>query len=374
MTAATGKAIQAGDILGQSVPLPGIEKELQGLFLDGKDNHGRGVARASLINLAIYNENPSGIAKDNADLDEVTREAACRAILINVDTKAEELGASAWIQAHCQIGGEGEDTVCTEQISFCLSGDSTDLVRNIVFAHLDSDLPLVFWWRGEFSHIFEERLYSRIDRLIFDSESWGQPRDQFLRLAEAQREDSSHMVIHDFAFTRLNPVRRAIANTFDRSRFQGKVSTIKNVTIRFVAGHRMSAVYLCAWFASRTGAVLDQKRSQPDHFAFKGNSSDAPGSFSVSLLSLDEDRKGIVEIDFEVGDRMVKISRCHGREFMRTRIGGPGNQETASGEEDDWLPLGAFSDPMLVIEILNRAGRNRACNAVLPLVGDLLAV
>ena len=79
-------------------------------------------------------------------------------------------GARAWIQAHCQINRRGEKSVCSEQISFFLTGRSPGLLRNVVFAHLDSDLPLAFWWRGEFSDAFEERLYSRIDRLLFGSD------------------------------------------------------------------------------------------------------------------------------------------------------------------------------------------------------------
>src|SRR5690606_30772650 len=119
--------------------------------------------------------------EDAALLAEVTGEAACRSILISADTRPQAPDAKAWVQVHCQIDRNGSKTVCTEQISFHLAGASPGMLRNIVFAHLDSDLPLAFWWRGEFSDAFEEGLYSRIDRLLFDSEEWESPRNQFLR-------------------------------------------------------------------------------------------------------------------------------------------------------------------------------------------------
>ncbi len=370
MSVTASEAIPGTEVLGQPVPLSDIEKELQILFVgdcdceNGCQECSNTIIRASLTNLAIYNEDRSAIVADNRDLEEVTGEAACRAILINSDTKTKEVSASAWIQANCQIGGGGERTVCTEQISFCLSGDSTDLVRNIVFANLDSDLPLVFWWRGEFSHTFEDRLYSRIDRLIFDSETWEQPRNQFLRLADAQKDESSPMVAHDLAFTRLNPARHAIGNVFYRTRFRGKAATMKNIAIRFGEGHSMSAIYLCAWIASRLEGRLDRKKSSPGRFSFDSSGQ----SFSISLDTLNIDRKGIVEIDFEVSGEKVEISRCQQKEFIRTRI--------SAGEniEEDWLPVGGASNPSLVIEILNRAGRNRSYGEIVSLASELLTI
>ncbi len=372
MTATERKIIPGTEVLGRPVSLSKIEKELQILFMgDGDSDSGGGVARASLTNLAIYNENRSAIIADHEDLEEVTREAACRAILINADTKTKDVSAAAWIQAHCKIGGEGGKIVCTEQISFCLSGDSTDLVRNIVFANLDSDLPLVFWWRGEFSHTFEDRLYSRIDRLIFDSETWDQPRNQFLRLTEAQKSESSHLTSHDLAFTRLNPLRHAIANTFETPGIRDQISSMESVHIRFEKGHSMSAIYLCSWIASRLGLRLDKKKSAPGQFCFKGSGNDAPENFSVSVGSLDTGRKGIVEIDFEIGDQKIEISQCQQSEFLRTRIYPKNDVEKVN---EDWLPLGGDSDPFLVIEILKRAGRNRNFAGILPLVGEMLTV
>src|SRR5690606_34130559 len=103
-------------------------RELQTLFMDegaGADSpNAGGIARASLINLALYNENQEELERDASVLAELTSEAACRSLLISTETRHPELSARAWIQAHCQINRNGEKSVCSEQISFFLTGNS----------------------------------------------------------------------------------------------------------------------------------------------------------------------------------------------------------------------------------------------------------
>src|SRR5688572_25838842 len=129
-------------ILGQEVPLGRVDKALKELW--GADN---ARTKASLMNFAIYSEDPSSLEKNTALLAEITQEHACRGLLILALPGKGTSKARAWITAHCQLH-EGHKSVCSEQISFVLEGGNLDQVRNIVFAHLDSDLPLVCWWQG----------------------------------------------------------------------------------------------------------------------------------------------------------------------------------------------------------------------------------
>ena len=370
---ATVQSFPHFDFLGLPVELSRIEPELQRLFMedlnDDVENRG-GVARASLMNLAVYNENRSEIETDNQELEKIAAEAACRSILISADNSTGESSSSAtaWVQARCQIGGEGGKTVCTEQVSFCIDGDSPGLVRNIVFANLDSDLPLVYWWRGEFSDTFEERLYSRIDRLIFDSESWESPRNQFLRLGTAQKDSTSPFVVHDLAFTRLNPLRQAIASLFDRPKMLDQLSRLKNVRIRYREEHRMSGLYLCGWLAFRLQTSMQTAKSTSSEFHFVGTGKQQL-NISVSEAHQDENI-GIVAIDFEIGDQKVEITRCQARDFLRTTI----SDDDGKTEDEDWLPVRSKSDASLVVEILTRGGKNRGYLQMLPLVNEMLAV
>lgn len=363
--------LPAFQLLGQPVEISRVEKELQQLFLDGEpeDQNSVGVARASLINLALYNENQNGLTEDASVLAELTGEASCRSLLINADLHAEELSARAWVQVHCQVDRSGRKTVCTEQISFYLTGDIPGLLPNMVFAHLDSDLPLAFWWRGEFSDAFEEGLYSRIDRLMFDSETWAAPRNQFLRLLSAQDESSSPFVMHDLAFTRMNAIRNAVANAFDRPSVAHQLGSLSEISLRYAAGYHMSAVYLAAWLSIRLGAEIDFPQSKEGRYGFSGARSGVPTSFSISLDPLAKDRVGTVEVDFQLKDARVEISRCQTRDFIRTLT----HFEDCPTAED-WLPAKKLTDVTLVKDVLNRAGRNRTFGQILPRLQELLTV
>jgi len=360
-------------LLGQEVGMSRIEKALQALF--AVDDSGAatanqgGIARASLINLALYNENPAQLEVDAAVLAELTSETACRSLLILADTRAPEVGARAWVQAHCQIDRNGDKSVCTEQISFFLTGHSPGLLRNVVLAHLDSDLPLAFWWRGEFSDSFEERLYSRIDRLLFDSESWESPRNQFLRLIECQRGAPSSFVMHDLAFTRLNATRQAIANAFDRPLVVRDLPSLSEVEIRYATGYRLSALYLAAWIAARLEAGIDTAHSSPAAITCLPGRKSSHSGFHIRVSELAEDRRGTVEVDFHLGGTRVEISRCQTRDFIRTLT-----KREGAATEEDWLPARRIYDGTLVADILNRAGRNRTHSQVLPGVLELLAL
>ena len=102
--------LPAFELLGKPVELSKIEKEIQALFMEseapGEANAG-GIARASLINLVLYNEDPTGIEKDVEVLAELTNETACRSLLINADSDGETPQAKAWVQVHCQIDRNG---------------------------------------------------------------------------------------------------------------------------------------------------------------------------------------------------------------------------------------------------------------------------
>jgi glucose-6-phosphate dehydrogenase assembly protein OpcA len=361
-------ATPAFELLGEEVEISRIEKALQALFAGGSDADHDGIARASLINLALYNENPAELEQDAAVLAELTSETACRSLLIHADTRAAVTGARAWVQAHCQIDRNGAKSVCTEQISFFLTGHSSGLLRNAVLAHLDSDLPLAFWWRGEFSDAFEEGLYSRIDRLLFDSEGWASPRNPFLRLLECQRGTSSPYVMHDLAFTRMNSIRHAIANAFDRPLVARELGSLSEVTIRYANGFRMSALYLAAWTAARLETGIDAGISTSREIVCLPCKGLRKG-FRIRLAELDPARLGTVEVDFEMGGTRVEISRCQTRDFIRTLT----KRENADTQED-WLPARRMHDAALVADILNRAGRNRTHGQILPVVLELLAL
>ena len=232
---------------GLPVEIGKIDRELKKLWEQG----GEVMTRASLINLAVYSDDPDSLAENTRIISEITREHACRAIVIAADRRASDDKAEAWISAHCHISRAGGKQICSEQLSFSLSGCYVRMLPNVVFSHLDSDLPLCLWWQGELPDPIDEQLWTWVDRLIYDSREW-RDFDAQMRLVEVAQAEAHHrVVLCDLNWTRLVQIRLAIAQFFDTPAAREKLRAIDRVEITFTPGCRSTAVLLIGWLAAQ---------------------------------------------------------------------------------------------------------------------------
>ncbi|MEO6054213.1 MAG: glucose-6-phosphate dehydrogenase assembly protein OpcA [Chthoniobacterales bacterium] len=233
---------------GLAVEIEQIDKELGRIWEESGDNQ----TRASHINLAVYTEDCSAIETNTEIIRQIAQDHACRAILICADVTAKESKVRAWISAHCHVYNIGEHAVCSEQITFKLDGDAVHALPNIVFSHLDSDLPLYFWWQGDFPSTFEsDELWSWIDRLIFDSHSWQNPNVQFAILSKIQKEAGERIILCDLTWTRLLGSRFALAQIFDHPGALQQIDHLTEITIDHAPGHRTTAYLMLGWLAAQ---------------------------------------------------------------------------------------------------------------------------
>jgi len=233
---------------GLPVELGKIDRELGLLWEESGDTK----TRASLINLAIYTESPEAVEANTALISQVAREYACRAILIFANRAAARNEARAWISAHCHMAGKGDRQVCSEQITFQLDGDLVGSLPNIVFSHLDSDLPLCFWWQGAFPDADDATLWTWVDRLIFDSQDWSDPAVQFERV-RALHASEGRVVLCDLNWTRLLRTRFALAQFFDHAGALPHLSRIRRVEIVHAPGCRTVGLLILGWLAAQLG-------------------------------------------------------------------------------------------------------------------------
>jgi glucose-6-phosphate dehydrogenase assembly protein OpcA len=197
--------------LGLQVKLGEIDKELKKLWQESEG----AMTRASLINLALYSEEPESLEKNTQLVAKITEDHACRALVIFADSSAKENRVEAWINAHCHVTHTGSKQVCSEQLSFWLQGPCAKLLPSIVFSHVDSDLPLYLWWQGEFKDPMDPQLWEWVDRLIYDSQTWQNFADQLRLIETAQSEARQRIVLCDLNWTRLDKIRFAVAQFFD---------------------------------------------------------------------------------------------------------------------------------------------------------------
>ncbi|MEO0413513.1 MAG: glucose-6-phosphate dehydrogenase assembly protein OpcA [Verrucomicrobiota bacterium] len=358
-------------VLGKKVPIGSLESEIAQMFADdGVEDSGEGMTRASLINLTVYTEDPSQLAESAQELAQITSQSACRSLLLAVDAEAQDRSVDAFVQAHCRVGPGGKREACSEQMSFLLGGTSAGLVRNTVFAHLDSDLPLVFWWRGDLSDVFEERLYSRIDRLIVDGDSWNNPRNQFVRLQEAWREGGAKFRIHDMAYTRLTGVRRVIAGLFDLPQLQNQVQSISKVALKCSPSQRIGAIYLAAWIAARLGVKLDMNASSEGDYRFVPQFGSIGGQVAIQIESDGDDGEFSGEMECE--DYRVEFLRCQDTSIIRTQV----HSKSPSAEliAERTYPEVGQNLAESINDILERGGRNRFFVNCMNDITELLAV
>lgn len=238
--------------LGEEVPLGDLGKRLKQLWQSNQ-----ALTKASLTNFAIYSERVDSLAENTALIREVTREHACRALLIGADPGAAEVEVRVWITAHCQLTGGGKKSVCSEQIAFLISGQSPNLVPSTVFAWLESDLPLTFWWQGEFSMRWEPHLYSVIDRLVIDSGEWKDPLGQLRILEQSWRGDHGGFTVNDLNWTRVLPLRMALAAAFDEAGALAHLAAVEHIEIDGGPGHQLAAKMMAAWMIYQAGWVLE---------------------------------------------------------------------------------------------------------------------
>jgi glucose-6-phosphate dehydrogenase assembly protein OpcA len=339
--------------LGKEVEIGKIASGLRE-FWDSED---AGTTRASLINFAVYSEREGALERNTGVISELTREHACRALLISARPSEGENSARAWITAHCQLGRDGKKSLCSEQIAFSLQGPASRMVRNIVFAHLESDLPLVLWWQGELSENFESHLYSMIDRLLVDSSEWSDPCSQFRILAAAETENHARFVPHDMSWTRSFYFRRAIAAAFDKSAAQACVDGLREVTVTVREGHRMAAGQLVAWIAVQLGWSHDGL------WGFRNGKGE---SVAVRVLQVAEGPT-VAEVEIVGSGIRVSIVRQDGDgRFLRQRL------TLGDRESERLLPAGGDSKAQLINIQLMRGGNNSLFRKTLPMFRKML--
>lgn len=234
---------------GIPVAIGGIEKELGRLWEASGDDK----TRASLVNLAVYSEVGGSLSANSAIVRSIAGEHAMRAILVEADPFAQGSSAEAWISMHCYPRGSKGGSVCSEQVSFRLSGEAARSLQSVVFSHLDSDLPLALWWQAPFRTPVEGKLWRWVDRLIFDSRTWEDPRGQFEAVASIPLLAEARTVLCDLNWARSLPVRQALAGLFDAQGALPELSSVRSLELVHGPGSRTTAQLLAGWIADRLG-------------------------------------------------------------------------------------------------------------------------
>jgi glucose-6-phosphate dehydrogenase assembly protein OpcA len=343
--------------LGTPVEVGNIDQGLKKLWQKGEG----AATRASLMNLAIYSEKPGSLQDNTQLMANITRNHACRAIVIEADCNAKEDGVSAWISAHCHVSGAESKQVCSEQISFLLKGGCTTQLPSIVLSHLDSDLPLYLWWQEEFREPMDAQLWTWVDRVIYDSHGWNDFRTQMRLVESAQQEAKQRIVLCDLNWTRLDSMRFALAQFFDHPASHHRLAKISKLRIDFAPGFRSTALLFAGWLGAQLSWRIDQAKSSHE-LRFVGAS-----GRHIDLELRERSGQPVHEIAVTSGDVEFRVSYARCGDLLEVSRGKADEKRTPQ-----LMPAGK-SDPVgLMSEELMRGGPHRVYLHAFDCVSDLL--
>ncbi|MDH2909393.1 MAG: hypothetical protein HKL92_01205 [Candidatus Eremiobacteraeota bacterium] len=220
---------------------------------------GNGVARATMMNFIVYNNEPEREEWVAQRVEGVAGKYPTRIILLDGTTLGDPMTASV----QPQIGGGSQ----SEIVRFGIVDCAPQTVRSLLDALTIPDVPEVLWWNG--STIGVERLFEELARFALPAivDSSGSSSDvenlrEFIDLAEAL---GSRPPI-DLAYLRIRPVQEVLAGYFDDSTHRKHLPKIERIEID--AGSLAEAIYLRAWLGRalhRTfegGAVAFARKGQ----------------------------------------------------------------------------------------------------------------
>ncbi|MGJ8671538.1 glucose-6-phosphate dehydrogenase assembly protein OpcA [Rubritalea sp.] len=346
-------------ILGKEVEIGEIDVELKRLW---EADEAR--TNASLMNFAVYSEDSSALAKNSEMVREITREHACRAILVAVDRDDSEVGMRAWITAHCNLAN-GNKTVCCEQLAFHLAGRVSGRFRNTIFSHLQSDLPLIFWWQGELTDRLDDRIYSLIQRLVVDSGEWADPLEQFQRLSVPMLKDN--LVVQDLSWTRTYHIRLAIASMFDDVHAQAAIESIRKVNIVTSPDCEISGIQLLAWISTQCGWVKANELLETQGSRGSYSLEHAHGGAIEAKVTTEEGSSPISLVEIIAGNVSLSVTRPVGDSLIHLSLDVGGHVSEQSTPADSVDSVGLMRDQ------LSRGGKNSLFRKVLPVFMELLA-
>ena len=281
-----------------------IGKELKKLWTADQTR-----TRATLFNFAVICQG-AAMAENTELLSHFVRSHAFHALLIGIEPSIDANEVKAWINAHCYLPKAGAKHVCCEQVSIFVHGNVQTLLPNLLFGHLDYDLPLTLWWRGDNLADLDEEVWHWVDRLLFDSQAWPDARTQFSVLRRAL--GGTRTVLCDLAWTRTLRLRQSLAQMFDLPDTSSALQQLKRVAISHAPGARTPAVLLLGWLAAQLGWSAHGARG--NHLRFSAGDTDVVCDLTETPGA------DISKVELASDTLTVTASRAAGSNFLQIQF------------------------------------------------------
>jgi glucose-6-phosphate dehydrogenase assembly protein OpcA len=248
-----------------------VEAELSKRLADSGAAAGESPSRACTLNLVVYIERASEIARVADAIHSLEAAHPMRVILVTLDAGAPYDRVQTWVDVECSDGGQ----VCSEQIVLCGNPDESARLVSTVLALLVADLPVALWWRSDSPYL--SRLFKGLaplaDKIVVDSVRFGDgpaALDTLHRLAWADRRPRPNgrdiarerAPIADMNWYRIATWRSTLSACFDDPAVLPLLPSLDRSEIEFSLGPRggeappsARSLLLAGWIVSRMPAI-----------------------------------------------------------------------------------------------------------------------
>ncbi len=221
---------------------------------------GAAVARASVMTLVAYAENPARGKLVEEVISDLIAQMAARAIVL-MPTPAQPASPSIEVALYIKDRDANNNAGHGEEVLIRAHDDAVWHLAGAVLPLVLSGLPAFLWWTGEPPWHTEllESLVDGCDRLIVDGSEVSHVERSLVRLAELVSRKKHSCAVTDLNWRRQRPWRELIAQFFDAPSVRPYLYGIDRVTIEYAAGAEGSptnpaqAYLLTGWLASRLG-------------------------------------------------------------------------------------------------------------------------
>ncbi|MBV8817314.1 MAG: glucose-6-phosphate dehydrogenase assembly protein OpcA, partial [Acidobacteriaceae bacterium] len=189
----------------------------------------------------------------------------------------------ARVLAQCWMPFGKRQQICCEQIEITASQSRLEDLPNFVLGLMAPDLPVVLWCRTErlVSDSSFAKLFSLTDKIIIDTATF---RDTNSGVDVIRQLNSAGRNVVDLAWTRLTPLRGAVAQFFDDGEARKHLKEYKTVVIDYVGPNSPELAYLTQWFKTTLSIDVQTRQAKQDGaFAIQEIQFLAP-DYSTSLV------------------------------------------------------------------------------------------
>ena len=291
-----------------------IERELERIQRENSPTE----ARTAILNLVVFSRQEAAARTEEALGHVVGRRAARVMHVVQKDQGESEVSLSA----RCYLDRERK-SVCVQEILIDSGRDGVGAAPGTWTPLLIRDLPVYALWFDTISDKREllEDVQEQCDTLIVDSEqsvAFGESAHSVVTgiLGEL---GSQGVVVSDFAWQRLQPLRRVTARYFDPPRNRGRLEQIRGLRVSDTSP--MFAGLYVAWLAGRLNWYVEGDRVA-DHSGREISVEIDQGSRNTGRSLAAQAQNVTVTVDFSDGASLQLSGRPEGTLRMEKPDGG----------------------------------------------------